>query len=442
MSSIDSGKENAARCPAHANGGAVAADATLMDPKILARPNTFYGALRAEDPVHYDPKLDMYLVSRFEDLQTVLRDPLTFSVEHGYEEQFVKGFAEEFKEILIRDGGGYFPDIIMTDPPKHTRARSLMDKAFTAHRVATLEPRIRALVVELIEEFADKGQADGVKDFAVPMTIRIICEQLGFSQFDAEKIQRWSIAATSTISRMQTREQMLEHAKEMCELQLYLMERIKERQGKRTEDLLSDLVYAEINDPERPRLAFEEIMALSRPILVAGNETTATALGNLLFLLATEPEIARKLRESADDDRLMNRFVEELLRLEPPVRGLSRMTTREVELGGKKLPARAHLLLLYASANDDDKEFACPRNFDLNRPNLGRHVSFGGGVHRCVGAALARMEIKVAAKEIIKRLDNFELAVPVESIAYVPTVATRTIASLPMKYSRRIETSP
>jgi cytochrome P450 len=420
----------AASCP-------LAKDATFLDPAIMAHPNAFYAALRTQDPVRYDPKLDMYLVARFEDLQAVLRDPITFSVAHGYEEQYAKGFAEEFRQILIRDGGGYFEDIIMTDPPRHTRPRRLMEKAFTAHRVQTLERRMTAIVVEQLEAVLARGSVDGVKDFAAPVTIRMICDQLGFDQFDVDKIQRWSVAATSTISRMGSREQMLENAREMCGLQLYLIEHIRRRQQQRTEDLLSDLVYAEIDDPERPRLSFEEVVTLARPMLVAGNETTATALGNLLFLLATRPDIAEQLHAAVDDERLLNRFVEELLRLEPPVRGLSRMTTREVELGGVALPDRAHLLLLYASANDDETEFACPREFDMGRANLGRHLSFGGGVHRCIGAPLARMEIKVAAREIIRRVERIELTVPVEEISYLPTVATHSIASLPLKFTAR-----
>jgi cytochrome P450 len=160
-------------------------------------------------------------------------------------------------------------------------------------------------------------------------------------------------------------------------------------------------------------------------------------MGNLMFIFATEPEIFKQVQANADDDRFMTRFVEELLRIEPPVRGLSRMTTREVELGGTKLPEGAHMLLLYASANDDETEFPAPREFDVNRSNLGRHVAFGGGVHRCIGAALARMEIKVAAREIAKRLDNISLAIPVDEITYLPTVATRSIAKLPLTFTRR-----
>jgi cytochrome P450 len=424
-------------CPVGGQEASLLADATLTDPKILARPNAFYGAMRAEDPVHLDPKLNMYLVSRYEDLQTVLRDPVTYSVEKGYNEQYAKGFAAEFKEILIRDGGGFFPDAIMSDPPYHTRIRRLADKAFTAHRVKLLEPAITTVVSDLIDQVADKGQADGVRDFAVPMTIRIISEQLGLSHFDADKIQRWSIAVTAQIGRMQTREQMLEHAKDICDLQNYLIARVREREAEPREDMISDLVHARIDDPEHPKLTFSEIVSTVRALLIAGNETTATALGNLLFILATQPEMAKQLYDSVEDDRLLTRFVEELLRIEPPVRGLARMTTREVELGGKVLPKGAHMLLLYASANDDEKEFACPRSFDVNRGNLARHLSFGAGIHRCIGLSLARMEIKVAAREFVKRLDNIELAVPAEDITYLPTVATRSIERLPLRFTRR-----
>ena len=421
-------------CP-HGHDKVAIAEATLMEPGILARPTKFYERLRTEDTVHFDPKLNMWLVSRYDDIVAIERDPITFSVEKGYQAQYAKGFVEEFKEILRRDGGGFFPDAIMSDPPYHTLIRKLMEKAFTAHRVKQLEPVIAKIVIDMLEQFASRGRMDGIKEFSAPMTIKVICAQLGLDQFDSDKIQRWSLAVTAQIGRMQNREQMIENAKDVCDLQNYLIARIRERDAAPREDMISDLVHARIDDPEKPKLSFEEVVSLVRALLVAGNETTATALGNLLFVLATQPEMLKLLKQSADDDRLLTRFVEELLRIEPPVRGLARMTTKEVELGGKKLPAGAHLLLLFASANDDDKEFACPRNFDLNRGNLGKHLSFGAGVHRCVGLSLARMEIKVAAREIVKRIDNIKLAIKPEDITYLPTIATHSMASLPLTFS-------
>ncbi|TAK98465.1 MAG: cytochrome P450 [Rhodospirillaceae bacterium] len=413
--------------------------ASLSDKAINDHPGEFYHAMRIGDPVHYDEKLGLYLVSRYQDVQQVLKDPTTFSMKKGYEEQYAKGFAEEFKEILMRDGGGFFPDAIMSDPPEHTRVRKLLDKAFSPHRIATLEPLIAERISGMIEKLADKGKMEAIEDFAAPMTIVIICEQLGITEYDPVKIRRWSSAITAQIGRMQDREQMRANAREVCDLQNFLIGHIRKREANRTDDMISDLIYAETDDPKNPRLTFHEVVSLVRALLIAGNETTATALGNLFFVLATRPEVANQMYETidADDPRLLMRFMEELLRIEPPVRGLTRMTTKEVMLGGKLLPANAHMIVLFASANDDESEFPCPRNFDTTRGNLGRHMTFGAGVHRCVGLTLARMEIKVAAKEIVKRIKDIKLACPVEDLTYLQTVATRSLTYLPLTFSRR-----
>jgi len=431
--------KQAGQCPVMGHGQTALAEMTLSNPEIGAQPTAYYQAMRSQDPVHYDEKLGMWLVSRYDDIVTVLRDPLTYSDKHGYAAQYASGFFAEFKEILERDGGGFFPDAIKDDPPAHTRVRRLLDKAFTAHRVATLEPGITAIITGLIDQLAAKAAngeiVDGVNDFAIPLTISVICEQLGLAQFNAGKIQRWSSAVTAQIGRMQNREQMLENAAQICDLQNFIIGEMKAREAQPHEDMISDLVHATLDDGSK--LTFAEAVSLIRALIIAGNDTTATAISNLLFVLATRPEVAKTLQESVDDDRLMNRFVEELLRIEPPVRGLAKMTTREVELGGRALPKDAHLLVLYASGNDDETQFACPRNFDLNRSNISKHVAFGVGVHRCVGASLSRMEIKVAAREIVRRISDIKLAVPVEEIRYQPTVAVRSIEKLPLTFTRR-----
>jgi cytochrome P450 len=430
----------ASACPAGMGAGSPLGGASLTDPLIVAHPGEFYRSMRKEDPVYYDQKIGMYLVSRYDDVVAVLRDPITFSDKLGYEAMYASGHFAEFKQILERDGGGFFPDAIKDDPPAHTRVRRLMENAFTAHRVATLESGITTIIVNLIEKLVAKAAAgepvDGVNDFAVPLTIAVICEQLGISQVNAQKIQRWSQAITAQISHMQDRKQMLENAEQICELQNFIIAEMEAREHEPREDMISDIVHARLEDGGK--LTFEEAVSLIRALIIAGNETTATAIGNLLFVLATQPALARTLRDSVDDDRFLSRFVEELLRVEPPVRGLAKMTTREVELGGRLLPDRAHLLVLYASGNDDETVFECPRRFDLNRSNLGKHVAFGVGVHRCIGASLSRMEIKMAAREITRRIDNIKLAVPVEEIQYLPTVATRTIRHLPLSLTRRV----
>jgi len=418
---------------------AILQTATLTDPQVLAQPRAYYTAMRHGDPVHFDEKLGSWLVTRHEDISAVQADPITFSVNKGYHEQQARGMHEEFRNYLREHGGGYFPDAIMSDPPYHTRIRRLMESAFTAHRVKELEPRITAVVRELIEGVADKGQCDAVKDIAIPITIRIIVEQLGLDHGIEDKISRWSVAVTAQIGRMQNREQMLENAAQIAELQHYIIGKMKERESDPREDMISDIVHAKVKleDGTEELLTFEEAVSLVRAILIAGNDTTATAIGNLFYLLATQPRIAELLDECAGDDRRLNRFVEELMRLEPPVRALSRMCTRETVVNGTTIPEGAHMLLVYHSGNDDETVFPDPRTFDMDRVNLGRHVAFGGGPHRCIGLALARMEVKVACREVARRLTDIRLAIPESEIRYVPTVAVRTLESLPITFSKR-----
>ncbi len=442
MDGIESGSSGSkvqGGCP-HAGGAMrLRGDESRVDPLIRKNPFPFYRALREQQPVYYDPKLDVYLVSRYEDVETVLRDPVTFSLEHGYQDRYANGFVDELADIMNREGGGFVRDIIACDPPAHTRLRKLLDKAFTAHRVKTLEPRIRQIVVDLIEPIAGRGHADGMKDIGAPLTARVICEQLGFDfdEVGTERIARWTTALLAQIGRMQTHDEMLANAREMCELQNYIIPIIRARESEPREDMISDLVHARLDDEQNPTLSFAEKVSCVRAMLIAGNDTTAAAIANLLLVLATQPDLARRLHESADDDRFLTRFVEELLRLEPPSHGLFRTTTREVQLGGTRLPAFAQVCILFASANDDESQFPCSRQFDVTRGNVGKHLTFGAGIHRCIGAALAKMEIKVAAREIIKRLDDIRLAIPLEEIAYLPTVATQTVMRLPLTFSRR-----
>jgi cytochrome P450 len=261
-------------------------------------------------------------------------------------------------------------------------------------------------------------------------------EQLGLDQGLEAKIVEWSMAVTAQISSMQSRETMLANAAKIAELQHYIIGKMKEREANPSEDMLSDLVHAKVkhDDGTEEKLTFEEAVSLVRAMLIAGNDTTATAIGNLFYVLVTKPGMAELLLESIDDERKMNRFVEEHIRNEPPVRALSRMTTKEAVVNGTTIPEGAHMLLVYDSGNDDETVYPDPRKFDMERPNLGRHVGFGGGPHRCIGIALARMEVKVAAKEIARQMKNMKLAIPKEELRYLPTVATHTIESLPITF--------
>ncbi|MCB2073321.1 MAG: cytochrome P450 [Novosphingobium sp.] len=411
---------------------------TRLDPIIRNNPFPFYRALREKNPVYHDPGIDVYLVTRYEDAKAVLHDDVNFSLEHGYQDRYANGHLEEFAAIMERDGGGFIRDLTL-DPPAHTRLRRLTEKAFTAHRVKDLEPRIHQIVADLIERVADRGECDGVADIGGPLTAQFICEQLGFdwSEVGTEQVAIWTKAVLDQIGRMQTREQMLENAQVMCGLQNYIRRYIDAREKEPREDMISDIVHAELQDAENPKLSRYEQISTIRGFLIAGNDTTATAITNLLLVLATQPGLMDELYPKVDDNRLMTRFVEELLRLLPPVHGLFRTAMKDVEIGGTQVPKGAQLCILYASANDDDTHFPHPRELDIDRPNVGTSLTFGSGIHKCVGLSLARMEIKVAAQEIIRRLDKIELAVPVEELDYLPTLASQSLASLPLKFRRR-----
>ncbi len=427
------------RLPLNSEEQALLEKGTLTDRAIQARPRPYYTAMRKGDPIHYDAGLNSWLVTRHEDIWAVQSDPITFSVNKGYHEIQARGMHDEFRNYLREHGGGYFPDAIMSDPPYHTRIRKLMENAFTAHRVKELEPRITKVVSDLIASVADKGHCDAVKDISVPLTIRIIVEQLGLDEGIESKISRWSVAVTAQIGAMQSREQMLENAAQIAELQNYIIGKMKERETDPREDMISDLVHAQLKNEDGTveKLTFDEAVSLVRATLIAGNDTTATAIGNLFYVLTTKPGMAELLESIVDDERKLNRFVEEHMRNEPPVRALSRMCIKDTVVNGTTIPEGAHMLLVYDSGNDDETVFPEPRKFDIERPNLGRHVGFGGGPHRCIGVALARMEVKVAAREIVRQLKNIKLAIPESEITYVPTVATHTIESLPITYEKR-----
>lgn len=412
---------------------------SLSDPEVMFNPGPYYRALREAAPVHYDERMNLYLVSRFEDLQEVLYDWETYSQELGYHTLWGQGFKEELIAILERDGGGYFPDVIATDPPRHGRVRRLLENAFTARRLKQLEPAFAQVVAELVEQVADRGHADGVADFALPMTVRFMGEQIGVTadDVDAATIKAWSDAYQAQYSMMQSREEFLENARLICELQHFVIDLVRRRQAAPGEDMISDLIRAQVDDEENPRLTFAELVALTRTFLIGGNDSISTALSFLLLHVATDKDVAARLYASLDDDQALTRFVEESIRRETPVRALSRITTRDVELNGTFLPKGAQVMVLFASGNDDESVFPAPRDFDAGRRNLGNHIAFGAGIHRCVGNALARMEVKVAAREIARRLADIRLAVPADEIVYVPSIAMVMIESLPLAFSRR-----
>jgi cytochrome P450 len=297
-----------------------------------------------------------------------------------------------------------------------------------------LEPRFEQLIDGLIDQVVDTGEMDGLRDLALPMAIGFSTGQLNVADLEQDTIRRWGAAYLAQFSLMESSEQMLETAKELCELQNYLIGLVRRRIDAPGEDMLSDLISARI-DSKDGKLSFDELVASARAILINTHDSVSTALVNVLFEVATNPRVAEQFYALVDDDMRMGKLVEEILRLEPPVRAMSRMTTKAIELGGTLLPEGAHLLLLFASGNDDEAVFDHAREFDIDRRNLVSSLSFGAGAHLCLGISLARMQLRVAAKKVAQRLKDLRLAVPAESIRIIPNVALLAKESLPLRFS-------
>jgi len=427
--------EGATNCPAGSEYSGLLEEVSFIDPAVQEKPFHYYRALRNSDPVHFEDDLGMYLVSRHEDLMTVLRDPVVFSQELGYYKQMASGHLDAIKEILEREGGGFFPDVANIDPPRHTRVRRLLSQAFSRKRMKSLEPQFEDLVNELIDGFVDRGRVDGLHDLALPMAIAFSQQQLQVDDLDKATIKRWGSAYLSQFSLQNTRDDMLAAAHELAEMQRYLIDLVRRRIDEPEDDMLSDIITAPASDEEP--LSFDELVATARALLINTHDSMSTAFTNILFQVATNPEIGEQFYATSHDDAQLSKLIEEVLRLEPPVRALSRVTTAPVNLGGVELPEGAHLLILFASANDDESVFECPRQFDTSRINLRKSMTFGAGTHLCLGIALARMQLLVAARQTALRLPELRLGIPVEDIRYLPNAALLAMESLPLTFTPR-----
>jgi len=318
-------------CPAGAERLDSLDGVSFIDPAIQQRPFAYYRTLREDAPIHFEKDLGMYLVSRHEDLEAVLRDPVVFSQELGYYKQMAHGYLDEMKEILEHQGGGFFPDVANIDPPRHTRVRRLLSQAFSRKRMKSLEPQFEQLVDGLIDTFVEHGEVDGLHELALPMAIAFSMQQLQVDDLDMSTIKRWGSAYLSQFSLTNTQEDMIRAAHDLAEMQNYLIALVRRRMDEPEDDMLSDIITA--RTPDEEPLSFEELVATARALLINTHDSMSTAFSNILFQVATNRDIATQFYDAAEDDSLMGRFVEELLRLEPPVRALSRVTTEPVTLG-------------------------------------------------------------------------------------------------------------
>jgi cytochrome P450 len=360
----------------------VFSDETRRDPYPL------YEQIRSTTPLLREPQSGLWMIFDYDGVKRVLADHETFSSRHGPADW-----------------------MIFQDPPHHAKLRALVSQAFTPRSIANLEPRIRDISRQLLDQALPRGQMDLAADYSVPLPMMVISELLGIPPEDRPRFERWNqailemsylVPAGRTFNE-QTQNVMNQFMAVTVEMNGYLSGVLEQRRSQPKDDLLTRLASAELDGQ---RLTQADILGFFQLLLLAGQETTTNLINNSILCFIENPDAIARLREQM---RLLPSAIEEVLRFRSPLQWMFRLTKREVELHGETIPAGKVVLAMIGSANRDPKQFVDAETFDIARdPNP--HIGFGHGNHFCLGAALARLEARTALTDLLKQTRDIKLA--------------------------------
>lgn len=400
----------------------------LFGPEAHKRWYETYSDLQKRRPVYQVPGLEMFVLTRYEDIATVIRDNETFSNEadkHGGEPLLM---FEDARRIFVERGWSKaFP--LAVDPPDHRKYRALVNRFFIGPAIERARPRVERHVHALIDRFAGAGEIEFVSAFADHLPALVITDMLGLPHEDIDQLKAWSFAWAAPFARGLSREQEIWVAEEGVAFQHYLKRHVDDRRASPRDDLISQLAHAELDDGRR--LDDGEIVQILDHLYIGGNETTAYALTSGLWLMLREPDIYAQLKAEPGKIRT---FVEESMRLESPTQGLYRTATRETVIRGVSIPKGATLHLRFAAANRDPAVFPEPEKIDLDRPNAMRHMAFSQAEHHCPGAGLSRMEQNVAFTALLERLPDLRLTPGRNTFDHMPGFVLRALKSLHVSF--------
>ncbi|MDH5252187.1 MAG: cytochrome P450 [Nitrospira sp.] len=362
----------------------------LSSPDVIANPYPTYHELREHSPLNYEflpagavsgmtEPVRAWALMRYRDVYGALRDHETFASRHSLAGKVVPRLA------LIHD-----------DPPRHTRFRHLVNKAFTLRRIEALKPWIASVVNELLNEMTAQPESELMQAYAIPLPVKVIAKMLGIPGEDYVRFKQWSDTFLAFSSMRPD-----ERAKSNQEMMTYFGHIAAARRAQGAEDLITALVEASVDGES---LQDAEIIGFCILALIAGNETTTNLIGNMLGILLDRPELWDRLRANRS---LVDVVIEETLRLESPFQRLSRITTRDTEVSGVAIPQGSLITIYYGAANRDPEEFPNPNEFQLDR-DLRNHVAFGMGIHYCLGAPLARAEASITLNTFLDRFPVIE----------------------------------
>lgn len=383
----------------------------FLSQETKRNPHAFYARLRSTEPLFYVKGLNAWLFTTYEDALFVLKDP-------RFTKDRQKISSSEDEQSSIPESVLQMRNMLMVDPPDHTRLRSLVSKAFTPRMIEQLRPRIQQITDELLDGVQGRGTMDLISDFAYPLPITVITEMLGIPATDRQRFRTW----TQGIINMQEEA----HVTALQDFLRYIKTLLGEKQAHPGNDLTSSLVQVEENGDQ---LSENELVSMIFLLIVAGHETTVNLLGNGTLALLQHPEQMRLLQH---DPSLIPAAVEELLRYTAPV-SLSdeRWASEDIPMYGKVIRKGDMVLASLISANADPQRFSHPEALAITRRE-NQHLAFGKGIHYCLGAPLARLEGQIAFGTLFQRLPNLRLAIDPEQLIWNRNPMLRGLASLPV----------
>jgi cytochrome P450 len=387
-------------------------------PGYLRNPYPELENLNAERPVFYSTELQSLVVTRMDQILEIFKNPVVFSSANVQDPVFP--LCERAKKILAAED--FDPVAVMSNrqPPDHTRIRTFTREAFSGRRMRILEPHIRRLSHDLIDQMLSQGPpAEVVSALTHPLPGRIIFRLIGFPESDDAKLMRWTANRLAFTWGKPSDDEQIEIAGNMLRYWRYCRNFVAHRTGSRADDLTSELLAAHEANPDK--LSYREVESVIYGLSFAGHEIVSNFIANALLCLLSD---RTKWETLCADSDLIPKALEEVLRFESPQTSWRRITTRDTRIGDVDIPAGTRIFLSLGAANHEKSLFPSPSAFDIHRQNAGKHVSFGHGIHFCLGARLARLEGQISIESLTKRIPGLRLMADQE-LGYSPNITFR-----------------
>ncbi|WP_369045770.1 cytochrome P450 [Sinomonas sp. P10A9] len=402
-----------------------------FEPFQMKNPFPAYAALRAEEPVMFDERIGYYVVSRYDDIKAVFDDWETFSSENA--QAPVRKRGPQATQIMNEGGFTAYSGLSARIPPEHTRIRGIVQKAFTPRRFKVLEPFIRQNVADRLDAMIARGtdaetnHGEIVKDLAYEVPTITILTLIGEDIARIDDYKRWSDSRAAMTWGDLTDEEQIPHAHNLVEYWQACLALVAKAHADGGDNLVADLVTAQKDGAE---ISDHEIASVCYSLLFAGHETTTTLISNALRLLAAD---AATWSQLVEDPKKIPGAIDEVLRYSGSIVAWRRKALKDAEIGGVKIPKGSEILLVMGSANRDESKFEDPEVFDIARPNAREHLSFGFGIHYCLGNMLAKLQAKIALEEATAKLPHLHVDDP-ESIEFRENLSFRVPISVPVSW--------